>query len=45
MNKEVAYLAKNIRLQVLGMVYRAKASHVGSCFSVADIIAVLYGSV
>jgi len=45
MTKEVAYLAKNIRLQVLGMVYRAKASHVGSCFSVADIIAVLYGSV
>jgi transketolase len=45
MNKNVAYLAKNIRLLVLHMVYRAKASHVGSCFSIADIVAVLYGSV
>ena len=45
MNKEVVNLAKNIRLQVLRMVHRAKASHVGSCFSIADIVAVLYGSV
>lgn len=27
------------------MVHRAKASHVGSCFSVVDIISVLYGEV
>jgi transketolase len=27
------------------MVFRAKASHVGSCFSVVDIISVLYGEV
>lgn len=45
MTKNVANLAKNIRLQVLHMVHRAKASHVGSCFSIADIVAVLYGSV
>ena len=45
MTKEVVNLAKNIRLQVLRMVHRAKASHVGSCFSIADIVAVLYGSV
>ena len=45
MTKEVFNLAKNIRLQVLSMVHRAKASHVGSCFSIADIIAVLYGAV
>ncbi len=38
-------LAKNIRLNVLRMVFHAKASHVGSCFSVADILAVLYGHV
>ena len=44
MNIEVTNLAKNIRLQVLEMVHRAKASHVGSCFSIADIVAVLYGS-
>jgi transketolase len=45
MKKDVVDLAKNIRLQVLSMVHRAKASHIGSCFSVADILAVLYGSV
>jgi transketolase len=45
MKTDVANLAKNIRLQVMGMVHRAKASHVGSCFSVVDILAVLYGSV
>jgi transketolase len=44
MNRDVVDFAKNIRLQVLNMVHRAKASHVGSCFSVADILAVLYGS-
>jgi transketolase len=27
------------------MVHRAKASHVGTCFSMADLLAVLYGSV
>lgn len=45
MTKEVVNLAKNIRLRVLSMVHQAKASHVGSCLSIADIIAVLYGSV
>ena len=45
MRKDTSNLAKNIRLQVLNMVHRANASHVGSCFSVADIVAVLYGSV
>lgn len=34
-----------MRLDVLHMVHRANASHVGSCFSIADILAVLYGSV
>jgi transketolase len=38
-------LAKVIRLYTLGMVHRANASHVGSCFSVADILAVLYGQI
>ena len=45
MNKNKFYLSKNIRLKVLRMVHEAKASHIGSCFSIADIIAVLYGSV
>ncbi len=34
-----------VRRDVLNMVFRAKASHVGSCFSVVDIISVLYGEV
>jgi transketolase len=45
MAKDITDLAKNIRLHVLNMVHRAQASHVGSCFSIADILAVLYGSV
>jgi transketolase len=38
-------LAKAIRSTVLKMVHRARASHVGSALSIADILAVLYGSV
>lgn len=38
-------LSAAIRRDVLHMVFRARASHVGSCFSVADILAVLYGQV
>lgn len=38
-------LACEIRTDVLRMVHRARASHVGSCFSIADILAVLYGQV
>lgn len=36
-------LAARIRGQALRMVTRAKASHIGSALSVADIMAVLYG--
>lgn len=38
-------LARNIRTNVLHMVHRTRASHVGSCFSMADILAVLYGGI
>ncbi len=38
-------LAKHIRLDSLRMVHRAKASHIGSALSIADILAVLYGEV
>src|SRR4051794_19788887 len=38
-------MARRIRTNVLRMVHRAKASHVGSCFSMADILAALYGQV
>ena len=38
-------LAKKIRIDSLRMVHRAKASHIGSALSIADILAVLYGGV
>jgi transketolase len=38
-------LAKSIRIEALKMVHRANASHIGSCLSMADILAVLYGHV
>jgi transketolase len=40
-----ADLARRIRQQALRMVTGAKASHVGSALSIADILAVLYGRV
>lgn len=41
----INYLAKYIRISALKMVHRANASHIGSCLSLADILAVLYGKV
>ena len=38
-------LATRIRAHALHMTHRARASHIGSCLSCADILAVLYGSV
>lgn len=38
-------LAKEIRLLSLKMVYNAKASHIGGSLSMADLLAVLYGSI
>jgi transketolase len=37
-----ADFARKIRAHALRMVYGAKASHIGSCLSMADILAVLY---
>lgn len=37
-------LGRRIRLHVLRMVHAADASHVGGCFSMADLLAVLYGA-
>lgn len=44
MNASTAELARRIRLDVLEMTNRSGASHVASAFSVADILAVLYGA-
>jgi transketolase len=38
-------LAARVRAHAATMVHRARASHVGSCFSCADVLAVLYGRV
>ncbi len=43
--RELAEFARSIRIDVLRMVHRAKSSHIGSCFSMADLIAVLYGEI
>jgi transketolase len=42
---ELKALATNVRRHALTMVHNAKASHIGSALSVADILSVLYGSV
>ena len=40
-----AVLARTIRVHALRMVHQAKASHIGTCLSMADLLAVLYGKV
>lgn len=41
---ETTELARCIRIDILRMVYRARASHVASCLSTVDVLAVLYGA-
>lgn len=45
MSSSTETLARQVRIDVLTMVHRARASHVGGALSVADVLAVLYGSV
>jgi transketolase len=40
-----AAFARRIRAHALRMVFAAKSSHIGSCLSIADILAVLYSRV
>lgn len=42
MEEHIREFARNIRLSALRMVHKAKASHLGGAFSMADILAVLY---
>lgn len=44
-DRSTTSLARDIRLDILDMVYRARASHIGSCFSIVDALAVLYGRI
>lgn len=43
MEEKLTRLAKDIRIEALKMVTRAKASHIAGALSMADILAVLYG--
>ena len=43
--KQTRELARNIRVHVLRMLHHAGASHAGTCLSIADVLAVLYGTV
>jgi transketolase len=43
--RKVQDLSQRIRADALHMVHKAKASHIGTCFSMADLLAVLYGAV
>jgi transketolase len=36
---------KNIRTNILNLTYKAKSSHIGSCLSIVEILAVLYGKI
>jgi transketolase len=38
-------MARTIRTHVLRMTHRARSSHVGSCFSVVELLVMLYGQV
>jgi transketolase len=38
-------LAQRIRIDSLQMTHQSRASHIGSCFSIAELLAVLYGAV
>ena len=39
---ELQYLAHKLRLKVLKMINKAGSSHVGSAFSIAELLSVLY---
>jgi transketolase len=42
---DVERLARTIRIHTVRMTHSAKSSHVGSCLSMAEVLAVLYGRV
>ncbi|HEU5411224.1 MAG TPA: transketolase [Candidatus Acidoferrales bacterium] len=44
-NAQLADFARLIRRDSLEMIHRARSSHLGSCFSIAELLAVLYGRI
>jgi transketolase len=45
MPNDIGALAARIRCHALRMVHRVNASHIGSCLSLADLLAVMYGEI
>src|SRR6267143_747056 len=43
--EEIRAFAQRLRIHALRMTNKARSSHVGSCLSIADLLAVLYGDV
>ena len=43
--KKTIIFARNIRINALKMVASSNSPHIGSCLSIADILAVLFSSV
>ena len=40
--RELQAIAKNLRKDIVEMIYRAKSGHPGGSLSIADIVAILY---
>lgn len=40
--RDFSFFCRNLRLDVLEMLFRSKSSHIGSCFSCIEILATLY---
>ena len=38
-------ITKDIRINILKLTYKAKSSHIGSCLSIVEILAVLYNNI
>ncbi|MHB8754654.1 MAG: transketolase [Candidatus Acidiferrales bacterium] len=45
MRRELPDLARTICADTARMIHRAESSHIGSCFSIADLLAVLYARI
>ncbi|HEV7217705.1 MAG TPA: transketolase, partial [Terriglobales bacterium] len=44
-DRDLAGFARTIRIATARMIHRAKSSHIGSCFSMVDLLTVLYGRI
>ena len=42
MNKKIKQIIKNIRINILKKTFLAQSSHIGSCFSIVELLSVLY---